>query len=115
MATNSLMLLENQIVNLEHVTKAEFTPAYAGGEENDELPGELTKPRKAKLELTLTSVHLDAKEYDYSEFHVGAASESDVVTLLGELAESAWVWLKSRALGGYGEIDRANSFAWKGH
>lgn len=86
------------MVNPDHIVKAEFTPPYAGGEpDEDKGPGFYTKPRKAKLALTLTSVKADVHEYDFNVFHVTAASMSEVVVLLGEIAEQTWRYLELQA------------------
>lgn len=95
----NLMRLDNIIVNLNHVTQVEFTPAYPGGDPNEEHPGQLTRPRPAVLTLTLTSVQLDTKEYDYTHFTAVGASTAECVKVKGELAERAWAWLSGHADG----------------
>jgi len=99
---NTLLHLGGQIVALEHIVRAEFTDAYPGGEERldeDTMQTFITGPRKAKLQLTLTSQHLEAHIDDYnSGYYKAAASENDLVTLYGEIAVELWTWLENSAV-----------------
>ena len=93
------LVLKNQLVNADHIVRAEFCPAYDGGEDDVDsgVPGKLTKPRLATLKLTLTSVHPEPV-FAYEDVSMGVAAESDAVQVSGDEAERAWgilnVWKK---------------------
>lgn len=84
------LMLENQMVNLAHIVRAEYNPPYAGGEELE--PGEVSKPHAAQLSLTLTSLHIES-DLAYDGDVEGTASASDVVLVSGKEAERAWGFL----------------------
>lgn len=87
----------NDYINLAHIVRIEYTPAYAGGEEDSELPeGQLTKPRPARCVITLSSVH--AKELcDYADHVAGVASENDTIVIRGPQVERLAAWLDDSA------------------
>lgn len=107
-----MLLLGDRIVNLEHLTQAQFTPGYAGGEPMEDDPDTLSSPRPAELTLTLTSVR-PHRDFDYYGNFVGMAATADDVEVSGALAEQAWAWLKGKALGGNGEMAQALAFKFK--
>jgi hypothetical protein len=99
---NTMLHFGDQVINQEHLVRAEFDPASLGGEEyydEDSRNTITTEPRKARLQLTLTSQHMEPHIDDFeSGYHVAAASENDLVTLRGEAAESVWSYLEALAL-----------------
>jgi hypothetical protein len=102
---STFLHLGGEMVNLEHVVCVEFTDAYPGGEEQyDEDSGQnvITRPRKARLELTLTAVVAEAVSEDHTEyqgaFHLAAASKSKVITVRGQIAEDAWRFFDRHAI-----------------
>lgn len=94
---NTMLHFGDQVINQEHVVRAEFEAASPGGDKQyDEDSGH---PRRARLQLTLTSQHMEPHIDDFdSGYHVAAASENDLVTLRGEVAESVWSYLEALAL-----------------
>lgn len=98
----TLLHLGGQMIALEHIVRAEFTDAYAGGEERydeDSRQSYTTSPHGPSLKLTLTTQHLETHIDDYpSGYHVAAASENDLVTLRGADAIELWIYLENRAV-----------------
>lgn len=87
------LTIDETWINLDHVVKAEYSPAYAGGEQSDDMPpGKLTKPRAARLVITLTSLTLET-ETDHDGENPRTASVSETVKIVGENAVKAWALL----------------------
>lgn len=97
---NTLLNLGSRIIALEHIVMAEYEPGHPGGEEYFDEETEqaaFTKPRQAKLDLTLTSLHLET--YDsYDGDPRGFASASDHLMLYGRDAEELAIVLQSRSV-----------------
>lgn len=97
---NTLLDLGSCIIAAEHIVKAEFVPARKGGEpffNEDTNETELTTPRAARMDLTLTSIHQASECWDYSNFVAAGGSASDHVLLHGEIAEKLAIWLQGRS------------------
>lgn len=98
---NTLLNLGFKSVSLEHIVMTDFTPARKGGEEyfNEETEQiEITTAQGAKLDLTLTSVHLDWQEKTFSQIDVVGGSASDHLVLFGRDAEELAIWLQSHSV-----------------
>jgi hypothetical protein len=88
------------IVALEHIVKAEYTSGRKGGEpyfDEDQNAMMTTTARQARMDLTLTSVHLATDELGYSDPLLVGGSASDHILLHGEIAEKLAIWMQSRA------------------
>jgi len=90
------LLVNNQLINFEHVVHAEFEPSHPGGIWSDE-DQEMSNPRHARLELTMTSLQLTTYSEGLNEIHLVAASKSQVITLYALDAEAVWTYLKGVA------------------
>lgn len=98
---NTLLDLGSCILAAEHIVKADFTMGRKGGEPYlDEDTGQMatTEPRQAKMDLTLTSVHLASDELGYSAPLPVAASVSDHLILYGSIAEELAIWMQDHAV-----------------
>lgn len=78
-------LIGNRIINLDHVIRAEYTPAEPAGE--DEEGPYAAQP--ARLMVTTTELYVD-KDYAYDGDLSSAASASRDYAFKGEKAERFW-------------------------
>lgn len=86
---------ENRIINLDHVTDANFEPAYLDEYDSDDEFDETGKPKHykhmqaASLTITLISTELEVKD-GYDGAVEGVAATSRVINFKGEVAENFW-------------------------
>jgi hypothetical protein len=85
------------LINPAHIVAVDFTPAYAGGEVNEEeAKGVLTDPRPARIEIITTEI----RPYQYTDYDgnpTGTCGVSRTTFFTGELAEAVWDYLSREA------------------